>query len=115
MPKQGDILLIPVPFTDLSARKRRPVLVVSNDRYHNQTSDIVIVALTSNPKAAAYSFTITTDDLAKGNLKRPSRVRADKIYTLSQSIAIKIFGRVKPSVLQRVREQIQELMAAKRT
>lgn len=31
MPKQGDILLIPIPFTDLSSHKRRPVIVISND------------------------------------------------------------------------------------
>ena len=31
MPKQGDIVLIPVPFTDLTSQKRRPVIVISND------------------------------------------------------------------------------------
>ena len=31
MPHQGDIVLIPVPFTDLSSQKRRPVIVISND------------------------------------------------------------------------------------
>ncbi len=29
MPEQGDILLIPIPFTDLSSHKRRPVIVIS--------------------------------------------------------------------------------------
>ena len=88
-PKQGDILLIPVPFTDLSSRKRRPVIVVSNNHYNRRSSDVVVVAMTSNPAQVAYSFTITSSDLDSGKLNRPGQVRTDKVYTLAQSIAVK--------------------------
>jgi mRNA interferase MazF len=110
MPKQGDIILIPVPFTDLSSQKQRPVIVISNDDYNQKTEDVIVVALTSKPEATTYGFTITSDDLAEGVLKRPSQVRVDKIYTLSQSMSVKTFGRVNENVLERVLELFQKLV-----
>ena len=113
MPEQGDIVLIPIPFTDLSSQKRRPVVVISNDVYNRKTSDIVVVAMTSNPEVADYSFTLTSSDLEKGTLNRPGKVRADKIYTLSQSIVVKTFGRVNAVTLDRIRKTLQDLTAKK--
>lgn len=110
MPKQGEIVLIPVPFTDLSSNKQRPVIVVSKNEYNQITQDIVVVALTSNPETTAYGFTITSNDLADGALKRPSQVRVDKIYTLSQGIAVKTFGKVNKDVLEKIGSLIPELI-----
>jgi mRNA interferase MazF len=110
MPKQGDIVLIPVPFTDLSSQKQRPVIVISNDAYNQKTEDVVVVALTSQPEVTAYGFTITSADLAQGVLKRPSQVRIDKIYTLSQSIIVRTFGRVNENVLERISSLFQKLI-----
>ncbi len=113
MPEQGDIVLIPIPFTDLSSQKRRPVVVISNDAYNRKTADIVVVAMTSNPEAADYSFAITSSDLEKGMLNRPGKVRVDKIYTLSQSIVVKTFGRVNIATLDHIRKTLQDLVAKK--
>ena len=109
MPKQGEIVLIPIPFTDLSSQKRRPVVVVSNDAYNDKTSDIVVVAMTSNPASVDYSFMITTADLEKGTLNRSSKIRVDKIYTLSQSIIVKSFGQVNAAALERIRQMLKDL------
>jgi mRNA interferase MazF len=111
MIRQGDIVLIPIPFTDLSSRKRRPVIVISNDAYNRAVDDIVVVALTSNPKTTDFSFSISSADLVSGKLKRPSRVRVDKIYTLSKTIVIDIFGNVSPKVLVRIRQMLADLTA----
>lgn len=113
MLEQGNIVLIPIPFTDLSSHRRRPVIVISNNLYNRKSQDMVVVAMTSNPQATDYSFTITATDLAQGTLNRPGKVRADKIYTLSQSLAVKTFGRVSQATLDRIRTLFQELAAEK--
>jgi mRNA interferase MazF len=113
MPEQGDILLVPIPFTDLSSQKRRPVIVVSNNAYNQKTTDLIVVAMTSNPVEAEYSFSITSDDLEKGTLNHPGKVRVDKIYTISKSIVIKTFGRVNGKVMERIRSELQSLTAKK--
>jgi mRNA interferase MazF len=48
MLEQGAIVLIPVPFTDLSSTKRRPVIVISSATYNQTTSDMIVVAMTSD-------------------------------------------------------------------
>ena len=111
MPKQGDILLIPIPYSDLSSQKRRPVIVISNDQYNGKTGDVVVVGMTSNPQVTDYSFSITSSDLVRGALNRPGKVRVDKIYTLSQAIIAKTFGRVDAATLDRVRRKLEDLAA----
>ena len=109
MRSQGEIVLIPVPFTDLSSTRRRPVIVVSNDSYNRATPDMVVVAMTSTPAHGPYSFQIVSADLVSGVLNHPGTVRADKIYTLSQGIVVKSFGKVNDATLDRIRGILTDL------
>jgi len=92
MYKQGDIVLIPVPFSDLSSNKKRPVLIISSNTYNSLTDDIIVVAVTSNITNKKYCVDIEETDIFEGQLPAKSQVRADKIYTLAQSIIIKKIG-----------------------
>ena len=47
MHSQGDILLVPLPFTNLSSQKKRPVLVLSRQEYNAMTDDLIVAAITS--------------------------------------------------------------------
>jgi mRNA interferase MazF len=111
MPEQGDIVLIPVPFTDLSSQKRRPVIVISNDTYNSRAADMIVVAMTSNPAATLLSFQITSADLIEGALNRPGMVRPDKIYTLAQSIIVKKFGKASPLIVERIRQTLGKIIS----
>lgn len=111
MSEQGDIVLIPVPFTDLTSRKKRPAIVVSNDAYNRGGPDLVVVAMTSHPAVVPYSFRISSADLVKGKLNRPGTVRVDKVYTLANWIVIKRFGKVAPYVVNQIRGMLDTLTA----
>ena len=97
--KQGDIVLIPVPFTDLSSNKKRPLLILSGSSYNNITEDIIGMAITSHIDEKTYAVSITNDDMKEGFLSRDSCVRTDKIYTLSHSAVVKKFGSVKNEII----------------
>jgi mRNA interferase MazF len=56
MYNQGDILLIPIPFSDLTSSKKRPVLVLSNNDYNRKTEDIIVAAVTSNITSKDYNI-----------------------------------------------------------
>src|SRR5687767_2965130 len=71
MLEPGEIVLLPIPFSDLTSTRRRPVIVVSNRDYNSTTEDIVVVAMTSNLTPTTYSFVITSADLVQGTLNRP--------------------------------------------
>lgn len=110
MYKQGDILLIPIPFSDLTSSKKRPVLVLSNYQYNCKTEDIVVAAITSNLESKEYSIQFTNNDLMEGMLKVTSCIRTDKIYTLSKYIVIKKFGCVNKDIINKVKLKINDLL-----
>lgn len=111
MYNQGDILLVAIPFSDLTSSKKRPVLVLSNNRYNSGTEDVIVAAITSNINNKYTEVNITNADMKQGDLKKDSCVRVDKIYTLSQSIVIKKYGVVKEDILKSVRLKLNEIIS----
>lgn len=110
MYKQGDILLIPIPFTDLSSNKKRPVLVLSGNDYNYKTEDIIVAAITSNLTEKNNVVMLSGKDLEEGTLKVESCIRVDKIYTLSQSIVISKFGSVRKYIIDDVRKSLYKIV-----
>ena len=108
----GEILLVPVPFTDLSSQKRRPVLVLSKQEYNRQTEDLMVAAITSVIDTKPYTVIFSNDDMVEGHLKVESCIRADKIYTLSQTLVLKRFGKINPKVVDMVKSMVMDVMGS---
>ena len=107
--KQKDIVLLPYPFTDLEGTKVRPALVVSNDEFNRRSDDCIMVPLTTVIKDEPYSVLITQDNLSSGKLIKPSRVRADKIFTVEKRLAIMEIGVIKDTLFQKIKAEISKV------
>ncbi len=84
---RGELVLIPYPFTDLSAKKRRPVLVLTKpDKYGDFT------ALPVTSREHHHQSLPLMGRLKDGQLPKQSWVRTDRIVTLNQSLVIKSFA-----------------------
>ena len=109
--KQRDVVLMPFPFSDLSGQKARPVLILSNDAYNQQSADVVVCGLTTNLSPAPYSIIIEVTDVEQpGTLRHKSKIKADTIASLEQRILIKQIARLKLPVFRRVIAEIEDLI-----
>jgi mRNA interferase MazF len=84
--RQGDVVLVPFPFTDLSAIKQRPGLVISPDRLNDARDDLVVVAITSQIPSVLREDEVRLLDaeLVECGLPKPSIVKLGKIFTIHQ-------------------------------
>jgi mRNA interferase MazF len=110
--KQREMVLIPIPYSNLKSKKRRPVIVIPNNLYNQKTEDIVVIAVTSNIETKGYTLLITQKDMEEGNLPRDSMIRVDKIYSLSQLIVVKRLGKIKEATFERIIALLNRLMAS---
>ena len=99
MARAGDIVLLPFPFTDLSATKKRPVLLLSDE---DSLGDFLASAVTSQPGHSP-SIVLTQPDMRTGTLPKPSWIRTDKLFTLNRQLIAAQFGQVTDDLLQRAR------------
>jgi mRNA interferase MazF len=101
---KGDIVIIPVPFTDNEVYKFRPAIVISDDDVH-RTGDVMIVQITSKLKQDNLSISITNDDVTE-NLPVKSYIRVHKIFVLEQKL---IKGKVSSLRIDKYKELIERI------
>lgn len=108
--EQGDIVVVPFPFSDLSGFKQRPVLILSNEIYNGKSDDIVTCGITTHMKNSAYSLVLENSDLKEGAIPATSRIRVDKLFTLEKGIIRKKIAKVNKSVLEEAKKEFFKLV-----
>lgn len=88
--KAFDVVAVSFPFTDRDATKRRPALVISNERFNQQHNQLVLAMITTatdNVWPSDVSFT----DWQEAGLIVACHFRL-KLFTLDQSLVVKAIG-----------------------
>ncbi len=105
--RQGDIVLVNFPFTDLSQTKKRPALLLSANWYNESSPDCIIVPITSiiRDPLPRQDVLIASDIATKSGLLFESAIRTGKPFTLEQKLIIRTLGKLSASILARAIEQ----------
>ena len=65
----GDIVLVPFPFTDQTAIKKRPAVVISSEDYNRHRPDIILMAVTSQMGSANFYGDLAVREWQKAGFK----------------------------------------------
>jgi mRNA interferase MazF len=107
--KRGDVVVVPFPYSDQLAEKRRPALVVSGSKFNSRTGYLWVVMITSKTHQAL------ADDVAlehiKAGLSKASVIRVAKIATIEAGRVIHVAGRADAKAMGAVDKKLGEILA----
>jgi len=105
---RGDVILVPFPFSDQSAAKKRPAIVISSDAYNNVSQDIVVIAVTGQIRGHIGVGEFLIGDWQSAGLLRPSAAKS-AISTIEQRLVLKILGKLSSKDLSALEKALKEL------
>jgi mRNA interferase MazF len=100
--ERGYLLLVPFPFSDLTAAKRRPVWALAGlDSY----GDFIALPVTTRPQSD-HGVPLSNSNLIEGVLPAPSWIRTDRVVTLNGGLVVKTIGKVADHLLASAVERL---------
>jgi len=105
-PSAGSVVLVPFPFSDLSASKLRPAVVLADaDR-----GDWILCQITSKPYSDPRAVELTKGSFAQGSLHVVSYARPAKLFTAHRNLIVRRVGVLEDSALKLVVSAVVELL-----
>ncbi len=106
---KGDVVVLPFPFSNLAASKRRPALVIAPVQPHD---DLILCMITSRKTADASAVPVSQTDFASGGLPQASNVRPNRLFTAESSIIVRTAGQLTQEKTDAVVAEIVRIITA---
>jgi len=107
--ERGTVILVPFPFTDQTAAKKRPAVIISSDSHNSTVSDFVIMAITSKLERTTGPEECLIRDWQNAGLLKPSAVKP-VIATIRQSLVLRQLGKLSPGDLTATESVVRRLL-----
>lgn len=106
-----DIVKVPFPFTDVTASKNRPALVLSSAKHFNAQIGMSIMAMITSYKInkELWPSDIVIDNLNPTNLPHPSLIRF-KLFTLDHRLILSRIGVLGKQDKEAVQKKLKEIL-----
>ena len=104
-----DVVVLPFPFTDRAATRRRPALVLSRGRVLGDQPGRSVLAMITSADNPSWPLDVPVKGQAAAGLPSPSVVRM-KLFTLDNGLILRKAGRLGRADQQQVRESLRALL-----
>ena len=100
-----EIVVVPFPYADRLAEKRRPALVISNRKL--APFGLIWVAMITSAENAPWAYDVTIANLARAGLPAPSVVRTAKIACIEPARVERRAGRLDKATAKAVAQKLK--------
>lgn len=108
------VWLLPFPFTDQLASKRRPAIVISTANSFNTLTGHSVMAMVTSAYHRPWSLDMTIQDLDEAGLPSPSLIRM-KLFTLDHRLFLRQLGQLSSADQKTLEAQLDKLLGREDT
>jgi mRNA interferase MazF len=106
----GDVVVVPFPYSDRLAEKRRPALVISGPRL--RPFGQLWVAMITTAQNPSWSCDVPIDDIKRAGLPARSVVRPAKIACIEPARVLRRAGKLERAVARTVAKRLRDFLPA---
>jgi mRNA interferase MazF len=108
----GDVVLVPFPFSNQAASKKRPAVIVSSEAYNRAKPDVVVMAITSQLRPSPAFGEVWIGQWQAAGLIKLSAIKP-VFVTLEQAMIIRQLGTISSSDQAALKKAIASILGSR--